>query len=56
MGLELWEGACVERGTLHVEAGWVIAMARRLGLEHTLRPRGRRRKEAKTQNVPFVAA
>jgi len=36
-----------ERGTPHGEAGWVAAAARRLGLEHTLRRRGRPRKEAK---------
>ena len=31
----------VERGTPLGEAGGVAATARRLGLEHTLRPRGR---------------
>jgi putative transposase len=37
----------VERGTPHGEARWVAATARRLDLEHTLRPRGRPRKEGK---------
>ena len=37
----------VNRGTPFGDPGWVGRIARRLGLESTLRPRGRPRKEAK---------
>ena len=39
----------VNRGTPYGRAGWVEATAQRLGLEFTLRPRGRPRKEADAQ-------
>jgi len=42
-------GGAAERGTPHGEAGWPAPAARRPGLEHTLRPRARRRKEAKSR-------
>jgi len=37
----------VERGTPWGDEGWAEVTARRLGLEFTLHPRGRPRKEAK---------
>ncbi len=37
---------CVQRGTPIGEQSWALRAAARLGLESTLRPRGRPRKEA----------
>ena len=38
---------CVNRGAPYGQAGWVERTAKRLGLESTLRPRGRPRKAAR---------
>jgi len=39
--------ACVNRGTPYGDEGWSLRTARKLGLESTLRPRGRPRKKGK---------
>ncbi len=43
---------CVQRGQPYGEEGWSKRVARRLGLESTLRPRGRPRKQPAPDKRP----